>query len=288
MPQEEKILDHASEQPLTKKQKRALKKIQQKQRVMQEKTQKTRQKFASAIVVVVAILVVVLLIVLVRRPAKVSDVSGSPDPSRGASTAKVILKEYSDFACPSCNVLHTTLEDVVSNYSDSVQLIFNDFPLPNHLRSRSAAEAAQCADKQGKFWEYHDQLFDKQSEWPNLGESDAENFFMNLGKDASISDQDAFQQCIQKQQTKDLVEEDYKEGVALDINSTPTLFINDERFTGAMEPDELKSKIDALLAQESVNTNESITSENVNVSVEDTSVPTDAAENVNSEVTTSE
>lgn len=87
------------------------------------------------------------------------------NPSRGNSTGSVVIVEFSDFQCPFCSRVEPTIEQVIQNYPQ-VKLYYRNFPLSNiHPFAEKAAQAAECANEQGKFWEYHDMLFAKQNEW---------------------------------------------------------------------------------------------------------------------------
>lgn len=88
---------------------------------------------------------------------------------RGKADAPVKIIEYSDFQCPFCSRVHPTIKKVLSDYGDKVLLVYKHFPLVSiHPRAHISAEAAECAKDQGKFWEFHDQLFDQQNDWASL------------------------------------------------------------------------------------------------------------------------
>ncbi len=88
---------------------------------------------------------------------------------RGKAGAPITIVEYSDFQCPYCSKAQPTIKQVLSEYGDKVSLVYKHFPLVSiHPRAQITAEAAECAKDQGKFWEFHDQLFDKQGDWSSL------------------------------------------------------------------------------------------------------------------------
>ena len=103
-------------------------------------------------------------------------VSLEDDPVKGNANAPVTVVEFSDFQCPFCSRFFTqTLPALQENYIDTgkIKLVYKDLPLDNlHPNARPAHIAAECADEQGKFWEYHDVLFEKQSEWSRLSSTD--------------------------------------------------------------------------------------------------------------------
>ena len=113
---------------------------------------------------------------------------GADDPVVGPVNAAVEIIEFSDFQCPFCQRLTGTLEQLKSAYGSDIRLVFKDYPLPNHAQAFKAAEAGNCANLQGKFWELHDRMFSRQSE---LGVDDLKRHAGELGMD-----QAAFDACL--------------------------------------------------------------------------------------------
>ncbi len=97
----------------------------------------------------------------ISKAAKV-ELTGS-DAIKGPAGAKVTIVEYSDFECPFCGRAMPTIKKILETYPDNVRLVFRQYPLPFHQYAQKAAEASLCAKDQGKFWEYHDQLFASQA-----------------------------------------------------------------------------------------------------------------------------
>ena len=88
---------------------------------------------------------------------------------KGPENAKITVVEFSDFQCPFCSRALPTVKQVMSEYKDNVRLVYKHLPLVSlHPRAHITAQAAECAKDQGKFWEFHDQLFEKQAEWSSL------------------------------------------------------------------------------------------------------------------------
>lgn len=88
---------------------------------------------------------------------------------RGKAGAPVTIVEFSDFQCPFCSRAHPTVKQVLESYGDKVTFVYKHFPLISiHPRAQKSAEAAECAKDQGKFWEFHDQLFENQTDWSSL------------------------------------------------------------------------------------------------------------------------
>ena len=171
-------------------------------------------------------------------------------PERGPKDAKVTIVEYSDFQCPFCSKVYSTVEnDVIKVYGDKVRFVFKNFPLSSiHPWAEDAAVASECAFRQGndKFWKMYDGLFSQQGDITkdNLRDKTTEiakNAGMDVGK---------FQECLDGKQTLDAVQADTKEATALGVNSTPTFFINGRRLSGAQTSDNFKQLIDRALGAE--------------------------------------
>jgi protein-disulfide isomerase len=158
-------------------------------------------------------------------------------PVRGPDTAPVTIVEFSDFQCPFCGRFEPVLERVIAGYPGQVRLIYRNFPLAElHPQAQKAAEAAMCADAQGKFWEMHDLMFAEQK---SLGSEDLEDKAQRLGLDA-----EKFAQCLDSGQMRSAVEVDVEDGEALGIQGTPAHFINGRFLSGAVEEGELTAIID--------------------------------------------
>lgn len=234
------------EERLTKRERRELKR---QQKTDSEIAELAKKRFWRNIVVVAIIVVVILIIIIIRAvlATDVETVSNTDnDPSVGNPNAKVIIREYSDFECPACRTSALSLEKVVPEYSaDELYYAYNDFPIIQlHKNAYEAALAAQCAYKQEKFWEYHDRLFLDQSSWKDL--ENPRDKFIAYAKALDL-DSDMFSICYDEEQTKDLIEEDLNEARELDINSTPTYFVNSIRYVGAKDENGWRDLIDSFL-----------------------------------------
>ena len=168
-------------------------------------------------------------------------------PERGPKDAKVTIVEYSDFQCPFCSRVYSTLEtEVLTQYGDKVRFYFKNFPLTSiHPWAEDAAVASECAFRQGndKFWAMYNGLFTKQGDITkeNLREKSSD-----IAKDAGM-DVGKFQECFDGKQTLDAVHADSNEATALGVNSTPTFFVNGRRLAGAQTADGFKQLIDREL-----------------------------------------
>ncbi|MDZ4384772.1 MAG: DsbA family protein [Nitrospirota bacterium] len=194
--------------------------------------------------IAVGILMAIILIgYLVSRIPGIGSTYGEGDPVKGAPQAKVRIVEYSDFQCPACQYAQGALKQIVEEYGETVQIIFNDFPLvSNHPNALPAAEAAQCAYSQQRFWEYHDLLFEGQNIWAQT--TDPRPHFLDYARETGLNIEQ-FSRCIENHETQKAVRVDMKEGEALRIRSTPTFFINDTRLVGPATFNNFKEAIDA-------------------------------------------
>jgi protein-disulfide isomerase len=159
------------------------------------------------------------------------EVSLDDDPVKGSPNAKVTIVVFSDFQCPFCQRFALqTLPQIEEKYikTGKVKLVYRDFPLSFHQYAQKAAEAAECADEQGKFWEYHDILFQKLSEWAAVGESKFKEYAQQLGLDTQ-----KFNQCLDSGKYASEVQKDYNDGLKYGVSGTPTFFINGIKVIGA-------------------------------------------------------
>ncbi|HEV7733815.1 MAG TPA: thioredoxin domain-containing protein [Candidatus Binatia bacterium] len=164
-----------------------------------------------------------------------ADVVGSMQHVKGAATAPVTIVEFSDFQCPACQHAFGDLRTLVRSRSD-VRLVFRHFPLDAacnaqmqqsmHPNACLAAAASECAALQGKFWEYHDVLFENQRA---LDRDSLFRYARDLGLEIG-----AFRTCLDDPATMDRVRADIESGNRMGVDSTPTIFINGRRVDGAL------------------------------------------------------
>jgi protein-disulfide isomerase len=160
-------------------------------------------------------------------------------PVRGAANAPVTLVEFSDFQCPFCIAATPQLEALLKAYPSKVKLIFKEFPLDSHSQAALAAAAALAAYKQGKFWEMYDALFAQQGHLSRQG-------MLNLAATAHL-DMNRFQADLDSSEIKRAVQKDIADGERISVDSTPTLFIDGQRFNGPVTVAALKPIVEAEL-----------------------------------------
>jgi protein-disulfide isomerase len=175
----------------------------------------------------------------------VSGVSADDDPFWGPEDAAVTIIEFSDFQCAFCKRhFDETLPLLLDTYSDRVRYVFRDFPISTiHPQAFKAAEAAQCAFVQGKFWEYHDVLFQNQTA---LDVTSLKDHAAAVGLDSG-----AFDQCLESGGYNEEVQADLDDGSSYGVNGTPTFFINERQVVGAQPFSMFQQIIDEELAKSS-------------------------------------
>lgn len=158
------------------------------------------------------------------------------DHIRGRFDAPVTLVEYGDYECPFCGQAHAVVQAVEQEMGEQLRFVFRNFPLANmHPHAEHAAEAAESAGAQGRFWEMHDLLYENQDA---LDDRDLANYAAELGLDVRrvLSD-------IVSGAHSNRIRQDFIGGVRSDVNGTPTFFINDMRYDG---PRDVYSMLRAL------------------------------------------
>ncbi|XXF80390.1 thioredoxin domain-containing protein [Myxococcaceae bacterium GXIMD 01537] len=160
-------------------------------------------------------------------------------PSKGPANAPITIVEFSDFECPFCSRAIGTVDEVVKKYGDKVRLVFRQFPLSFHPHAQKAAEAALCANDQGKFWEYHDVLFQNQKA---LEVENLKKYAADLKLDTA-----KFNACLDSNEKAATVKADMDEGQKAGVTGTPAFFINGVPLSGAVPAEEFTAVIDAEL-----------------------------------------
>lgn len=156
----------------------------------------------------------------------------------GPKSAKVVLVEFADYECPYCQRVAPDVKKLKEEYGDRIAFTYKDFPLPNHSRAEKAAEAARCANKQNKFWEFHDELF--HSKELDVDQLKAQARALQL-------DSMQFDKCLDSGEQATAVAKDKKEGLRLGISGTPSFFVNGHYLSGALDYAGLREVIEQQL-----------------------------------------
>jgi len=177
--------------------------------------------------------------VLMERPR--IEVSVDDDPIKGPSDAPITIVEFSEFQCPYCHKARAVVNRILDTYKDKVRYTFRDFPLSFHKMAPKAAEAANCAGEQGKYWEYNEYLFEHQSE---LAEDKLKDHAKAVGLNV-----DKFTTCLTSGKFADEIEKDINDGMAAGVSGTPAYFINGIFISGAQPFENFQKIIDEELTR---------------------------------------
>ncbi len=177
-----------------------------------------------------------LLLAEASLPSVMSAIGASP--TTGSKDAVVTIIEFSDFQCPYCRSSQSTLKQVLQNYGKQVRLVFKHLPLEMHAQAFGSAQAAVCANEQGRFWEYQDALFSAQDLSPTSLSKIAKHLGMSDAK---------FKACVSSDASRATVLEDVREAKRLGIAATPTFIVNGNLVPGAISFEEFKTLIEREL-----------------------------------------
>src|SRR4051794_19564191 len=174
----------------------------------------------------------------IEGPTLSMAVSESRDHISGPSSAPVTLVEYGDYQCSYCGEAYGILKELHARVGEQVRLVFRNFPLTQvHPHAERAAEAAEAAAAQGRFWPMHDMLYEHQAA---LGDDDLVAYAAQVGLDL-----DRFQVDLSQQAYFDRIREDFMSGVRSGVNGTPTFFVNGRRHDGSWDLQSLTAAVTA-------------------------------------------
>ncbi|KKW36849.1 MAG: DSBA oxidoreductase [Candidatus Giovannonibacteria bacterium GW2011_GWA2_53_7] len=171
-----------------------------------------------------------------EEPVLTQPTVGIINPTRGLEDAQVTVVLFGDFQCEACRDTAVSIDVVRREFPKEVRVVWKDFPNESlHEEATPSAISARCAGDQGAFWSYHDLLFSQMN-------------LLNASTNTTLADAlglepNAFARCLSTRSPLPRIQRDFEEGLELSITATPTLFINDERFVGAISSDELREAI---------------------------------------------
>ena len=221
---------------------------------------KTQMKRFLPFLIIAAVLIGALVVVLMlMRSSQRSGSSNNatPDPStpvgaepphvRGNPNAPVTLEEFADFQCPSCGTYYPELKKIEAEFGDRLRVIFRERPLiPPHEHALIAAQAAEAAGVQGRFWEMHDKLYENQKDWSEA--KDVVPMFVDYAKQIGL-DPDRFMRDLNGEAVAVRIFQDGKRAHALGIEATPTFLVNGkEAKDESWKPDGLRAMINQALS----------------------------------------
>jgi len=178
------------------------------------------------------------IVVSLFPPGAEMSVDGAP--ILGSKNAPVTLVEYADYECPYCQDVYPAIKKLETDFAGKLSVVFKDCPLPMHSHAKKAAEAAICAGSQGKFWEYHNVLFESAGKLDITQlKADAKTIGLNSSE---------FDKCLDSGASADKVQKALGEAQELGLTGTPSFFINGHFYSGAMKYDALREVVEQELA----------------------------------------
>lgn len=147
----------------------------------------------------------------------------------GEEDAPITIVKYSDFQCPACAQFESVLDRVLEEYPEDVRIVYRHFPLRSiHANAERAGRAAEAAALQGEFQEYHDEVFDTQSDWSGLRGGELDEFFVEIARGLDL-DLEQFEADYESEEVKEAVREDLRGAQQLGLTSTPSFYLNEVR-----------------------------------------------------------
>lgn len=198
------------------------------------------------------------LVYLVRKPGSVSipadvtvlasDTAGFRGYLLGSDSAPIEVSEYADYQCPACQIFETiqfpsVREELIA--TGKVRWRYRDFPLSMHANSRVAAHAAACGEEQGKYWEMHGAIYQRQSDWE--GSRNAAGIFSQVAEGLGL-DRGRFDACMSSAKYAGRIQASLDEGNRLGVGSTPTFLIGGRLYPGALSSDTLRAAVERALS----------------------------------------
>ena len=221
------------EERLTKDEKKKLRQEEWKKELNADRKKKLRNKLLTwGIGAAILVFAVWFLVTIVNQPSSSSTPTDnitmpkitSTDISDGPKNAPLQLVEYADFQCPSCKLYYPIVKQLQKDFQGKLLFVYRFFPLSNiHPNAVNAAEAALAANKQGKFWEMHDKLFDTQTDWAES--NTARNTFVQYATQLGL-DKDQFTKDFNDPATEKFIKDAENADLDLGLNGTPTFFLN--------------------------------------------------------------
>ncbi len=193
-------------------------------------------------IIAISVVIIGIASVVLTKPAPTftsEEVMSKDSYVKGNPSANVVLVEFSDFQCPACLAVKPTVDAILAKHKDSMLFVYRHFPLDQHPFARKAAQAAESAGAQGKFWEMYEQLFASQEKF-------SDTIFTDLAKQLSL-DAAKFEADMKSSALTNRVANDQADGTRFGVNSTPTFFLNGKKLN-LSSFDDLTREVDAAVA----------------------------------------
>ena len=169
------------------------------------------------------ILACVAIVIGVKHLDQHKNVQSVQGRTKGNPEAPIKIVEFIDFQCPACAAGAKYLNEYIKNNPDAIHLEMKYFPLKGHVHGLLSARFVECASQQGKFWDYHDILVEKQKDWKKL--INAYPSFELMAQQVNL-DMEKMNVCLQDNKVDTIIDEHKQEGIQLKVRSTPTYFVN--------------------------------------------------------------
>lgn len=222
---------------------------------MKNKNSGGNEKVIIWSIVTILVLATVGIIYLGSRSAGTSHFTATVAPAitttdwtEGPKDAKVTLIEYGDFQCPACGAYYPVVKQILSAYGDKILFVFRNFPLTQvHEDAQIAAQAAEAAGLEGKYWEMHAQLYETQRTWSTASpDTVVKDYFDGYAQSLGLN-VDKFNQDIISDPVKNKIQADIAGGNAAAIDHTPTFFVNFTQIPNPTSYDKFRSALDNAL-----------------------------------------
>lgn len=165
-------------------------------------------------------------------PASQTELVRSDSYKKETKNAKVTLVEFLDFQCEACRAAYPQVQSILKEYDGKVTFVVRYFPLPGHKNSMIAAQAAEAAGEQGKFWEMKDKLFTNQPEWAGelspVSQEEAIGKFVVYAKELGLNEE-KFSNAMKSDKILQKINRDKQDGTTLGVQATPTFFVNGQK-----------------------------------------------------------
>jgi protein-disulfide isomerase len=189
-----------------------------------------------------------------KTPAVIKEMGATPPNRLGSDNASVTVEEFADFQCPTCGAKHPMMKELVSIYGNRIRFIFRNYPLsiPAHDKAYNAAVAAEAAGLQGRFWDMQNLLFMNQKDWS--ANPDYRKIWDGYASQIGL-DVEKFNNDIAGLAAKSRVDADLQRGRALNVNSTPSVYVNGMLvpFESMATTESMRAIIDGELAKAQTN-----------------------------------
>src|SRR3989344_258853 len=164
---------------------------------------------------------------------------------KGPQEARATLVEYEDFQCPACKDYQPIVNRLLTDFPNDLKIVYRHYPLTLiHTKAYDAAKASEAAGMQGKFWEMHDKLYERQEEWVN--DNNYKERFAVYAKDIGL-DEEKFKADFESDEVQNKVQEDMSSGNTLGINSTPSFYLNGKKTGTVRSYDDFAKKVNDAL-----------------------------------------